>query len=76
MNQNPFPSSFDLQLESNCELRLELDSEEFAAVEGWRVANNLPTTAHAVRELLRLGLLSEISKVFGVVSAVRESVDG
>ena len=29
-----------------------------------------------MRELVRLGLLSEISKVYSVVSAIRDSVDG
>ncbi len=75
-NRDLFQSSCEIQLQSDCELRLTLNNEEFAAVEGWRAANNLPSMAHAVRELLRLGLLSEISKVYGVVSAVRDSVDG
>lgn len=55
-------------------LILTLNVEEQAAVEGWRSANNVPTLEQAVRELLRLGLLSEISKIHSVVTSVRKSV--
>ena len=56
-------------------IAIRLDQEEFAAIEGWRAANNCDTTNQAVRVLLRLGLLSEISKVYESVSTVREAVD-
>ena len=56
------------------QVNVSLNDDELAAVEGWRVSNNLPSMADAVRELVRLGLLSEISKVHGIVSAVRDSV--
>ncbi len=56
-------------------IAIRLDEEEFAAIEGWRAANNCDTTNQAVRVLLRLGLLSEISKVYESVSTVREAVN-
>ena len=56
------------------ELTLTLNTEETAALEGWRMANNIGSPDEAARELLRLGLLSEISKVYGLVSAIRHSV--
>ena len=53
-----------------------LNNEELAAVEGWRQANNLPTTESALRELVRLGLLSDLSQAYDVVKSIRNSVDG
>lgn len=55
-------------------IAINLDKEEVAALEGWRVANNCDTTHQAVRVLLRLGLLSEIAKVYENVSTVRDAV--
>lgn len=52
-----------------------LNDEEAAAVEGWRLANNIPTTESALRELVRLGLLSELSQAYDVVKSIRNSVD-
>lgn len=52
-----------------------LDEEQLAAVEGWRSANLIPTRPEALRELVRLGLLSEIAKIHQLVSDIRASVD-
>jgi len=51
-----------------------LDDEELAAVEGWRAANLITSLPDAVRELVRLGLLSEIAKVQKLVEDIRASV--
>ena len=67
-------SSPNLIFESDS-IAISLDEEEVAAIEGWRAANNCDTTNQAVRVLLRLGLLSEIAKVYESVSTVREAVN-
>jgi len=54
---------------------ISLNDEELAAVEGWRAANLLDTKTEAIRELVRLGLLSEIAKVHQLVNDLRASVD-
>ncbi len=53
-----------------------LNDEELSAVEGWRLANNIPTTESAIRELVRLGLLGELAQAYDVVKSIRKSVDG
>ena len=45
-----------------------LSDEEFAAVEGWRRANQYDCRAEALRALVRLGLLSEIGRVYRAVT--------
>lgn len=55
---------------------VRLNEEEMAAVEGWRQANNVPTVEEALRELVRLGLLGELSQAYEVVKSIRNSVDG
>lgn len=60
--------------EKHSSFTLELSIDELAAVEGWRTANELPSTSHALRELVRLGLLSEISKIHSVVVSVRDAI--
>lgn len=45
-----------------------LTGEQAAAVEGWRVANNIASRPEAVRELVKLGLLSEIGRVYRMIS--------
>lgn len=57
------------------QLSLPLDNEELAAVEAWRASNQIASLSDAVRELVRLGLLSEVAKVHSIVSAVRDSVE-
>lgn len=54
---------------------LSLNAEEAAAVEGWRSANKVSSTENALRELVRLGLLSELSQAYDVVKSIRKSVD-
>ena len=60
---------------NDSDILISLDSEELAAVEGWRQANKLSTKPQAIRELIRLGLLSEIAKVHKIVSGIREAID-
>lgn len=55
-------------------IAVALDDEELAAVEGWRAANLIASLPDAVRELVRLGLLSEIAKVQKLVEDIRASV--
>ncbi len=43
---------------------VRLNDEELAAVEGWRQANMFGSRAEALRELVRLGLLSEIGRIY------------
>ena len=45
-----------------------LSDEELAAVEGWRKANNVESREDAIRALVRLGLLSEIGRIYQSVS--------
>ena len=52
-----------------------LNAQELSAVEGWRSANNIQSTEQAMRELVRLGLLSEISGAYDVVASIRRAVD-
>ena len=47
---------------------IRLSTEELAAVEGWRRANMLDSRADALRELVRLGLLSEIGRIYRAVT--------
>ncbi|MEM7055985.1 MAG: hypothetical protein AAF557_00215 [Pseudomonadota bacterium] len=56
-------------------LRIEvpLTEEELAAVVGWQKANDLASRETAVRQLVRLGLLSEIGRVFRESAVVEES---
>lgn len=56
---------------SNGSVVVPLNEEERAAVEGWRAANALETSADAVRELVRLGLLSEIARAYRSVTQPR-----
>ena len=53
---------------------IELDAELLAAAEGWRKANHIPTTNEALSELIRLGLLSEISHLHDLVASIRDSI--
>lgn len=48
------------------EIRLEIgfSAEEMAAIEGWRQANDFGSQSDALRHLVRLGLLSELGRVY------------
>jgi hypothetical protein len=55
-----------------------LSGEQAAAVEGWRMAHRMDSQAEAVRELVRIGLLSEIGRIYRMIAGGRgsdESVD-
>ncbi|WP_170130428.1 hypothetical protein [Afifella marina] len=43
---------------------MTLTDEQLAAAEGWRSARGIPERSEALGELIRLGLLSEISRVY------------
>ena len=58
---------------NNTRLSVYLPDDLMAAVVGWREANDLTTNADAVSELVRLGLLSEISKAHEFVVAIRSA---
>jgi hypothetical protein len=45
-----------------------LTGEQAAAVEGWRVANQIHSQSDAVRELVRIGLLAEIGRIYRMIS--------
>ncbi|MDN2581109.1 hypothetical protein [Aquibium sp. ELW1220] len=55
-------------------LRIEvvLNEEQFAALEGWRYANRVADRSEAARELVRLGLLAEIARVYRLVAGAAE----
>lgn len=50
------------------EILVPLSDEELSAVEGWRKANNVESREDAIRALVRLGLLSEIGRIYQSVS--------
>lgn len=58
-------------------LRIEvvLNEEQFAALEGWRYANRVADRSEAARELVRLGLLAEIARVYRLVAGAAEFRD-
>lgn len=51
---------------------VELDYEQMAAAEGWRMAHGIPSQAEALGELVRIGLLGEIAKIYRLVSDNRQ----
>lgn len=52
-----------------------LQGEQAAAVEGWRVANRIDSQPEAVRELVRIGLLSEIGRIYRMIAEGRELLE-
>lgn len=48
-----------------------LGREQMAAAEGWRSAHGITDQAEAMGELIRLGLLSEVAKIYRLVSEDR-----
>lgn len=54
------------------EVRVTLSDEQMAAVDGWRAANRIADRSEAVRELVRLGLLGEIARVYQLVAKIRD----
>lgn len=53
-----------------------LNDEQMAAAEGWRSAHGIADQAEALGELIRLGLLSEIAKIYRLVSDNRMPANG
>ncbi len=45
-------------------ITIVLDAEQLAAVRGWANANNMTSVSIAASELVRRGLLTEISEAF------------
>ena len=54
------------------EVSLVLTGEQAAAVEGWRVANQIDSHPEAVKELVRIGLLSEIGRIYRMIAGSRD----
>ena len=52
---------------------VELSHEQMAAAEGWRAAHGISDQAEAFGELIRLGLLSEIAKIYRMVCKDRDT---
>lgn len=50
-----------------------LNYEQMAAAEGWRAAHGISDQAEALGELIRLGLLSEVAKIYRLVCDNRGS---
>jgi hypothetical protein len=48
-----------------------LNDEQMAAAEGWRSAHGISDRAEALGELVRLGLLGEIAKIYRLVGVNR-----
>ncbi len=55
---------------------VSLSDEQMAAAEGWRVAHGITEQSEALGELVRLGLLSEIAKIYKLVSDKRPPPSG
>lgn len=53
-------------------IEVVLNEEQFAALEGWRFANRVADRSEAARELVRLGLLAEIARVYRLVAGAAE----
>ena len=45
-----------------------LNEEELAAIDGWQHANRVNSRPAAIRQLIRLGLLSEIGRIYRSVT--------
>lgn len=50
---------------------ISMNDELIAAVEGWRSAHGLSEQSEALGELVRLGLMSEIAKIYRLVADTR-----
>ena len=49
-------------------ITVPLNEEELAAVDGWMHANRVKSRPAAIRHLLRLGLLSEVGRIYQSVT--------
>jgi hypothetical protein len=61
--------------ERRINVTIELTGEQAAAVEGWSAANRISSHKEAVRELVRIGLLSEIGRIYRMISDGRDRDD-
>lgn len=50
---------------------VRLNYEQMAAAEGWRAAHGIADRAEALGELVRLGLLGEVAKIYRLVGGNR-----
>ncbi|WP_155256472.1 hypothetical protein [Mesorhizobium loti] len=66
-NRGDFSLPGQSQARRHCVL-VKLTDEQMAAAEGWRSAHGISEASEALTELVRLGLLSEIAKIFRLVS--------
>lgn len=66
-NRGDFVIPRDRTARRHCML-VKLTDEQMAAAEGWRTAHGIAEQSEALTELIRIGLLSEIARVFRLVS--------
>ncbi len=52
---------------------VSLNHEQMAAAEGWRAAHGIADRAEALGELVRLGLLGEVAKIYRLVGGNRSA---
>jgi hypothetical protein len=74
-NGNANPLGNDIEFDSDgrrIRVDVVLTGEQAAAVEGWRVANRIGSQPEAVKELVRIGLLSEIGRVYRMIAGNRD----
>ena len=55
---------------------VRLNDEQMAAAEGWRLAHGIEEQSEALGELVRLGLLSEVARIYRLVSENRPAMSG
>jgi hypothetical protein len=54
-------------------IEVTLNDEVMAAVEGWRQAHGLSNQSEALGELVRLGLMSEIGRIYRMATSARDA---
>jgi hypothetical protein len=64
----------ETKTERRYSVMVALNYEQMAAAEGWRAAHGISDQAEALGELIRLGLLSEVAKIYRLVCENRSSV--
>jgi hypothetical protein len=65
------PGSSDGPTSRRYNVVVALNCEQMAAAEGWRSAHGIEDQAEALGELIKLGLLSEVAKIYKLVSEKR-----
>ncbi|WP_224405597.1 hypothetical protein [Afifella sp. IM 167] len=61
--EEQFEGSRERSKQRHC-LVVALSDEQYAAAEAWRSANGIEDPSEALGELVRLGLLSEIARIY------------